>query len=300
MNRLPDRSTGAVLVGLIAFLTWGVVPLYWKRIADVAADRIVSHRTIWCLALLVIVVGVSAANRERLREALRHPRALWFSALAGWLIGINWFIYIWAVNHNRVVESSLGYYLSPLVTVALGAIVLRERLPALRWVAVGIASLGVLIKVITVGVFPWIAVSLCSTWGCYALIKRLAGLDTITGLVIECAALFPPSLLYLFLFVGPDSGPTFIEGWPRVPLFLVGGGIVTAVPLLCYAYATRRLTLATLGLMQYLTPTMTFLLGVLLYRETLGPIDLVMFGCIWFGLALYSWAGLRATAPTPV
>jgi chloramphenicol-sensitive protein RarD len=286
----PDssRATSGVLVGLIAFVSWGLVPLYWKLIDDVSADRIVAHRAIWCLAFLALVVGVSAARRDTLREVLKSPRSVAFSALAGWLIGINWFIYIWAVIHDHVIEASLGYFLSPLVTVALGALVLGERLPTQRWIAVTLASVGVLLKVVLLGTVPWIALSLCSTWGCYALVKKLAGLDSITGLIVESTSILPPALLYLAFAVGSDSGPSFAAGWPRVPLLLIGGGVITAVPLLCYAYATRRLTLATLGLLQYLTPTMTFLLGVFLFREPFVARDLFTFGCIWAGLVLYS------------
>ena len=275
-------------MGLVAFLTWGLVPLYWKLIAYVASDRIVCHRAIWCLAFLALVVAVSTRRRAALRDAMQQPKSLAYSALAGWLIGINWFIYIWSVINGHVIEASLGYFLSPLVTVAHGAFVLGERLPALRWVAVLLAAAGVLLKVVLHGTVPWIALSLCSTWGCYALVKRLAGLDSMTGLCIESASILPPALIYLLLFVGPDSGPGFAEGWPRVPILLMGGGVITAVPLICYAYATRRLTLATLGLMQYLTPTMTFLLGVFLYREPFARVDLVTFACIWAGLVLYS------------
>ncbi len=292
----PDstRARSGVLVGLIAFVTWGLVPLYWKLIDDVSADRIVAHRAIWCLAFLAIVVIVSATRRTALREAMKSPRSVAFSALAGWLIGINWFIYIWAVIHGYVIEASLGYFLSPLVTVAMGALVLGERLPALRWVAVSLASVGVLLKVVLLGTVPWIALSLCLTWGCYALVKKLAGLDSISGLIVESASILPPAMLYLLFAVGPDSGPGFAAGWPRVPMLLIGGGLITAVPLLCYAFATRRLTLATLGLMQYLTPTMTLLLGVFLYREPFVARDLFTFGCIWAGLVLYSTSSVES------
>lgn len=285
---VSSRTTSGVLVGLVAFVSWGLVPLYWKLIADVSADRIVCHRAIWCLAFLALVVALSTARRAAVHGALRNRRALWYSVAAGWLIGVNWLIYIWAVIHDRVIESSLGYFLSPLVTVALGALVLKERLPALRWVAVGLATAGVLLKIVLHGTVPWIALSLCTTWGSYALFKRLAGLDSITGLFIESASILPPAVIYLLFLVKADSGPDFWSGWPRVPLLLIGGGVITAVPLLCYAYATRRLTLATLGLMQYLTPSLTFLLGVFLYREPFARIDLVAFGCIWVGLVLYS------------
>lgn len=286
-----------MLVGLLAFLTWGLVPLYWKLIGDVASDRIVCHRAIWCLAFLALVVALSTRRRVALRDAMQQPKSLAYAALAGWLIGINWFIYIWSVINGHVIEASLGYFLSPLVTVALGAFVLGERLPALRWVAVLLAAAGVLLKVVLHGTVPWIALSLCSTWGCYALVKRLAGLDSMTGLCIENASILPPALIYLFFFIGPDSGPGFAEGWPRVPLLLVGGGVITAVPLICYAYATRRLTLATLGLMQYITPTMTFLLGVFLYREPFARVDLVTFACIWAGLMLYSASSKESRQP---
>lgn len=293
-DQTSSRATSGVLVGLIAFILWGIVPLYWKLIDDVAADRIVAHRAIWCLAFLAIVVAISTSRRASLRDAMQRPRSLAFSALAGWLIGINWFIYIWAVIHGHVIEASLGYFLSPLVTVALGAFVLGERLPRLRWVAVLLAAAGVLLKVALHGTVPWIALSLCTTWGSYALVKKLAGFDSMTGLFVESASILPPALLYLLFFVGAGSGPGFTEGWPRVPLLLIGGGVITAVPLLCYAYATRRLTLATLGLMQYLTPTMTFLLGVFLYREPFARVDLVTFGCIWAGLMLYSASSTEA------
>jgi chloramphenicol-sensitive protein RarD len=289
-----SRATSGVLIGLIAFVSWGLVPLYWKLIDDVSADRIVGHRAVWCLVFVAFVVMLSAGKRAAVQDAVKRPRSLAFSALAGWLIGINWLIYIWSVIRGHVIEASLGYFLSPLVTVALGAFVLGERLPTLRWVAVLLAAAGVLFKVILHGTVPWIALSLCSTWGCYALVKKLAGLDSITGLFIENVSILPPALLYLLFAVGADSGPGFVAGWPRVPLLLIGGGLVTAVPLLCYAYATRRLTLATLGLMQYLTPTMTFLLGVFLYREPFARTDLITFGCIWAGLVLYSASSTEA------
>ncbi len=167
-------------------------------------------------------------------------------------------------------------------------------MPKLRWVAVLLAATGVLIKVVLHGTVPWIALSLCLTWGSYALVKKLAGLDSMTGLFVEGASILLPALLYLTFAVGADSGPSFAAGWPRVPLLLIGGGVVTAVPLLCYAYATRRLTLATLGLMQYLTPTITFLLGVFLYQEPFARTDLITFGCIWAGLVLYSASSSEA------
>jgi chloramphenicol-sensitive protein RarD len=289
-----SRTTSGVLIGLIAFLSWGLVPLYWKLIDDVSADRIVSHRAVWSLVFVAFVVMLSASKRVAVQDALRRPHSLAFSALAGWLIGINWLIYIFAVIRGHVIESSLGYFLSPLVTVALGAFILGERLPRLRWVAVLLAATGVLIKVVLHGTVPWIALSLCATWGCYALVKKLAGFDSITGLFVEGASILLPALLYLTFAVGGDSGPGFVAGWPRVPLVLVGGGLVTALPLLCYAYATRRLTLATLGLMQYLTPTITFLLGVFLYHEPFALTDLITFGCIWAGLVLYSASSTEA------
>ncbi len=275
-------------------MSWGLVPLYWKLIDDVSADRIVAHRAIWSLVFVAFVVILSSGKRAAVQDAFRRPRSLAFGALAGWLIGINWLIYIFAVIRGHVIEASLGYFLSPLVTVALGAFVLGERLPTLRWVAVLLAAAGVLLKVILHGTVPWIALSLCSTWGCYALVKKLAGLDSMTGLFVEGVAILPPAFLYLILAPGIGAGPGFVVGWPRVPLLLIGGGVVTAVPLLCYAYATRRLTLATLGLMQYITPTMTFLLGVFLYREPFARTDLITFGCIWAGLVLYSASSTEA------
>ncbi|MBS0661023.1 MAG: EamA family transporter RarD [Verrucomicrobia bacterium] len=303
---IPADATGqagrrGLLVGFIAFLSWGLVPLYWRLLGEVSSVRIVCHRAVWCFAFIALVVAASATQRDQLRAALRQPRAVWLCALAGWLIGINWLVFIWAVNHERVLQSSLGYYLSPLVTVALGAVALHERLPRLRWIAVACAGTGVILKVVASGEAPTIALALCGTWGCYALVKRFAGLDTITGLVIESAALLPPAILLLAATTDPTGPPFLGAGW-TIPLLLVGGGPLTALPLLCYAYATRRLTLATLGLMQYLTPTMTFLLGVFLYREPFGRIDFVMFAFIWVGLTLYSLAPIwsrRAAAATP-
>lgn len=281
-------SSGA-LVALGAFLAWGLVPLYWRELSDVSALRIVCHRAIWACLFFALIGFSSASYRANLAAALANRRAAWLSALAGWLIGINWLIFIWAVTHERVLQSSLGYYLSPLVTVALGSVVLAEKLPPLRWVAVAFAATGVIYKIVAAGVAPWIALSLCGTWGCYALVKRLAGLDSFSGMMIESAALLPPGLLLLFL-QGDPTGPGFFDSGWRVPLLLVGGGPVTAIPLLCYAYATRRLPLATLGLMQYLTPTITFALGIFLYREPFNRIDFLMFVFIWVGLTIYSVA----------
>lgn len=276
-------------MGLVAFLAWGLVPLYWRQLSDVSAVRIVCHRAIWCALFIAVVVAFSATHRASVSAALRNPRAAWLSALAGWLIGINWLVFIWAVNHERVLQSSLGYYLSPLVTVALGAVVLKEKLPPLRWLAVVLAGTGVLLKIIGSGVAPTIALALCGTWGTYALVKRFAALDTITGLMIESAALVPPALVLLFWDSDP-GGPAFFASGLAIPLLLLGGGPVTALPLLGYAYATRRLTLATLGLMQYLTPTMTFALGIFLYREPFNRVDFAMFVFIWLGLTIYTLA----------
>lgn len=295
MSELNPASADAaeqrrgLLIGFVAFLSWGLVPLYWRLLGEVSSLRIVCHRAVWCFAFIALVVAASSTHRTQLAAALRQPRAVWLCALAGWLIGINWLVFIWAVNHDRVLQSSLGYYLSPLVTVALGAVALKERLPRLRWLAVALAGTGVGIKIAFSGEAPTIAFALCGTWGCYALVKRFAALDTITGLTIESAALLPPALVLLALKTDP-TGPPFFGAGAAVPLLLIGGGPLTALPLLCYAYATRRLTLATLGLMQYLTPTMTFLLGVFLYREPFRFIDFVMFGFIWVGLTIYSLA----------
>ena len=207
-----SRATSGVLIGLIAFVSWGLVPLYWKLIDDVSADRIVAHRAIWSLVFVAFVVVLSSAKRASVQDALTRPRSLAFGALAGWLIGINWLIYIFAVIRGHVIKASLGYFLSPLVTVALGAFVLGERLPMLRWVAVLLAAAGVLLKVILHGTVPWIALSLCSTWGCYALVKKLAGLDSMSGLFVEGVAILPPALLYLIFAPGDRRRPGIL--WP--------------------------------------------------------------------------------------
>ncbi len=292
----PSRERAGVLAGLAAFGIWGLVPLYWRMLGGVSADRIIAHRVLWSALIFGAATLALPEARRALAAVVASRRRLLLTAAAGWLVGANWLIFIWAVLQGRLTETSLGYYLTPLCSVLLGSLVLGEKLGRWRWAAVGLAGAGVGAKVILAGVFPWIGLSLCVTFGFYGLLKKKAALDALAGLCVETLALTPAAAVWLAWFSdGPGAGPEFFaaESWPRVALLLVGGGIVTAAPLLGYAFAARRLPLSTLGLMQYLTPTMTFAMGIFLFREPFGVGEAAAFGLIWAGLVLYTWAGVR-------
>jgi chloramphenicol-sensitive protein RarD len=271
------------------FLIWGLVPVYWKQLAGINPVELITHRIVWSLVFLLGVIGWQR-NFPALRDAFRSGRLIGLNLLSSVLLAANWTVYVWAVNSGHVIESSLGYFLVPLVNVALGSVLLHERLRPLQWTAIGFAALGVAFLLFRVGHVPWIALSLAGTWAGYGLLKKKSALGAITGLTVETLLLFPIAAALLLWWHRTGEGAL-----GRVDLrqhgFVLSVGVVTAVPLLLFAYGAQRIRLTTLGLLQYLAPTVQFLLGYYLYREPFDAARLQAYGLIWLGLALYSADG---------
>jgi chloramphenicol-sensitive protein RarD len=281
-----------ILYALAAYGMWGLLPVYWKALGALSASEVLAHRVLWTVlftAALVFALG----QRGDLASALRSRRERVALVVAGLLIGVNWLTFLWAVNHERIVETSLGYYLNPLVNVVLGVAVLGERLRRAQLVAVALAALGVSVLVARHGGVPWIALTLASTFGLYGLAHKLCRARPLAGLTIETGALAPLAAAFLLLGASAPGG-AIVEAPLRTQVMLVAAGPVTALPLLFFASATRRLRLSTLGLFQYLAPTLSLLLAVFAYGEPFTLAHAGAFACIWGALALYTWDSWRA------
>ncbi len=284
-----DRKGLAVAAG--TFALWGVVPVYWSLLKVVPALHIVMHRIVW--SALLVVGWLLLREGWRWLDAVRaQPRAMAILALTSVLIAGNWGIYIWAVNNGHVIETSLGYFINPLINVALGVLVLRERLTRLQWVAVACAAAGVAWLTWSAGTPPWISLSLAISFALYGLLRKLAPVDAVAGLGVESLYLFLPALLFV-LWGEFGHGGGFVDGWGwRIDLLLVLGGVITAAPLIGFAYGVRRIPFSLVGLLQYIAPTLQLLLGVFFYKEAFGPERAVGFAIIWAGLLLYAGEGL--------
>lgn len=276
---------GGVLAAAGAYILWGVLPAYWKLLNEVPAYEIYCHRVAWSLLLtlgLIVLLGRKDAFR---RAAGERKNRITFSATA-LLLTINWLLYIWAVNAGYIVESSLGYFINPLINVLFGMIFFRERMRPMQWAAIFFAVLGVLYLTFYYGQFPWIALVLAVTFAIYGLLHKQNPLDPLDGLCLETAVLFVPSVIFLFgleVMQGGSFGHIELSG----SLLLAGAGIITTIPLLLFGYAAHKIPLSTLGLLQYLAPSINLLLGVFVYGEDFSRQRMVGFLLIWIGLALY-------------
>lgn len=283
------------LLGLTTFCIWGLFPLYFKAVQQFEALEIVSQRAIWSAVFgsLALLLWKHAGWWQAL---LDHPKRIALLALSSMLIASNWLIYVWAVNNDHMVEASLGYYITPLVNVLLGLVVLRERLRPLQWMAVGLAALGVLLQLITLGDFPWISIGLALSFGSYGLLRKQAPVAALPGMVVETWLLLPLALGWLLLC---SSGPSSEAAFWSTPeaLWLVAAGPVTLIPLLCFNAAARHLPYSTLGFLQYITPTLLLLLAVWVYHESFPHDQLLAFNFIWMGLAVYSYDIWRLMRP---
>lgn len=277
-----DRT--GLLQGVGAYLIWGLLPLYFILLRGVGSGEVVASRVLFSLLFLAGVLAV-ARRWAKLRAAIGDLRTVAGLALSAALISVNWLVYIWAVQHQQVLAGSLGYFLNPLVSVLLGVVILKERLTRLQVAAVVIAAVGVAILAAGAADGLWISLTLAVSFGVYGLVRKLVRVEALEGLMIETALLAPIALAYLAWL---DSGPGIALGsTPRITWLLIASGIITAVPLLLFAASARRLPLATVGLLQYIAPTLQFLLAVLVLGETLTTAHIVCFACIWTGIALY-------------
>lgn len=290
-----------MLYALCAYLAWGSFPIYFKSLHDIAPLEILLHRMVWALGFLLIVLAVRK-QWAWLSAVLRQPKVLAGFTASALLLSTNWFVYIWAVNHDRIIDASLGYFMTPLVNVLLGFLVLGERLRRLQWAAVLIATIGVAWLTWENGHLPWIGLTLGLTFGTYGLLRKTATLGALEGLSLETLLLFPLAILVLGVMAWNGQN-SFIHAPATSQWLLVAAGPITAIPLLMFASAARRIPLSTLGLLQYITPTLQLLVGVWLYHEPFNSARLIGFAAIWIALGLYSadgvWQSYRPTASEP-
>jgi chloramphenicol-sensitive protein RarD len=283
--RMSGRNLG-LAAGIAAYTSWGIVPLYFKAVAAAPPLEVLAHRVVWALVMLVCLLAWQRRLPDLL-AALRPGRTLAMLAASTILIALNWLVYIWAVAEGRVLDGSLGYFMTPLVNVVLGVAVLRERIERPVAVAVTVAAAGVLYLAASAAHAPWTSLILAGSFGGYGLLRKLAPVGATVGLTVETALLCPAGLVYLLWMYGARR-LSFGVGNPRLDLLLILAGPVTAVPLIFFAAAARRLPLTTLGFLQYLSPTLQFLLAVFLWKEPLPLARVIAFACIWIGLAIFT------------
>lgn len=275
-----------IAYGLAAYGLWGLLPIYWKFLHDIPAGEILAHRMVWSL----VFVAALLFYRQKwawVKTAVQDKRTLLIYFVAAVFLAVNWGVYIWAVNAGFVIETSLGYFINPLVNVLFGFLFLGERLRPWQLAAVGIASMGVLYLTISYGALPWISLTLAFSFGTYALLKKKAPLNSLEGFSLETALLFLPALGYLLYLEGQGAG-SFGHVTTTTTTLLMLTGIATAVPLILFAAAARRATLSALGIMQYIAPTMQFFLGLYLYNEPFDQTKLIGFILIWIALIIYT------------
>ena len=283
-----------LLFGISAYIIWGLLPLYWKLVEEAGAYEILAHRGIWSLLICISLLAL----RKQLKSAyvmVRSSRTLSLLFLASGLLTINWGVYIWSVTVNRVVEAALGYYITPLINVTFGVLLLREKLRPAQWIAVALAAAGVVILTLGYGSLPWIALVLAISWGSYSLIKKSLNLGALETLSLETLFAFLPNLVFLFIIQGNGSAE-FGSTW-TISLLLFGAGAATVVPLLLFNGSTIRLPLSTVGLLQYITPTIMFFIGIFINNEDISMTKVIGFAFIWLALAVLSRDLYRSSRP---
>jgi chloramphenicol-sensitive protein RarD len=276
-----------------AFTIWGVVPIYFRAMKVASPVEIIAHRVVWSVLFLVLVLAVSRGFAG-LRAVARRPRTVALLGLTSALVATNWLTFVWAVNAGRILDTSLGYFITPQVNVLLGSVFLRERLRRAQWVGVALAAAGVLNQIWLLGALPWISLVLAITFGCYGLFRKRIDIDPLTGLLVETLLAAPLALGYL-AHLAAAHALQFGHRSRAVDLLLASLGVVTAVPLLLFAAGARRIRLVTVGFLQYIAPTMTFAIAVFLYGEALGPARALTFAFIWAGIVVYALDSRRAS-----
>jgi chloramphenicol-sensitive protein RarD len=279
-------AKAGALAAAVCYFSWGLVPLYWKQLAEINPVELIAHRHVWSLVFVLILVAAQRSFGE-VRAALATPRSLGLNFLSATLLTANWLVYVWGVNTGHVIECSLGYFLVPLVNVALGRWVLHERLRRVQWIAIACAATGVAVMIAQLGQPPWIALALAGTWGAYGLLRKKSPLGSLTGLTVETLLLAPFAVGFL-LWQNHTGAGALGRVDASTHALVLSAGVITAIPLLLFAFGARRIRLSTMGLLQYLAPSVQFVLGVWVYHETISRERLTGFAFIWAGLALYT------------
>lgn len=277
--------------GLLAYGIWGFFPLFFRQLSHLSPMDVLSNRAVWA-CLFVGLLLTLRRNWGKVLAVFRTPRQFAMLALAALLVGSNWLMFLWAVAHQQVVASSLGYFLTPLVNVLLGLVVLKERLNRLEWISVAFALAAIVNEVIALGGLPWVSLFLAATFGTYGLVRKQVPVDALSGLWLETLAMLPVCAIYA-LWMAQSGHLVFATHDLPTALLLVGAGIITAVPLMAFAAATQRLDLATVGMLMYINPTLQFATAVWIFGEPMETVRLVSFALIWSGLFVFSWSAWR-------
>ncbi|MFL6556574.1 MAG: EamA family transporter RarD, partial [Bacillus sp. (in: firmicutes)] len=284
-----ETQRGVFQAGFSYFL-WGLLPIYWKLLGHVNAKEILASRVVWSFIFMIIILLLSkkwGLFLHTIKGFAKNKKQMSALTIASLLISVNWFIYIWAVNSGHMIEASLGYYINPLISILLGMIVLKEKLTVYQYISFFLAAIGVLIISISHGQFPWIAILLALSFGLYGLAKKLINVDSVVGLTLETLVITPIAVIYMgFLFINGSNA--FLSAGMQTNLLLIGAGVATAVPLLYFAKGAQKIPLSLLGFLQYISPTLTLLLGVFVYHEHFSKIQLLSFMFIWLALTVYS------------
>ena len=286
-----SQPAAGVLFAFGAFLIWGLGPLYWKALDQVGALEIIMHRIIWSFVFLFPII-VASRRWGEFKTTITDAKLLSILLITAILVGGNWLIYVWAVNNGRVLQASLGYYINPLVNVVLGMVFLKERLRRAQVVAVSLATLGVLNLAFRYGSFPWVSIALASSFGTYGLVRKMADVGALVGLTVEMLLLSVPAIFWVSHLLQSGTG-SFLHAGLQTDLLLLGTGIFTATPLLLFNLGAKRITLASLGFIQYTAPTGMFLLGITVFNEPFTHVQALTFGLIWTALSIYSWDTVR-------
>jgi len=275
---------------LLAYLMWGFLPIYWRWLHDVPALELLAHRVLWATVLLAPIVMIF--DRRNFRTALRDRASIAVALIAGLMLTGNWFIYLWAISAERLVEASLGYYINPLVSVLLGVVFLRERLTRIQVVALFSALAGVLVLTVTHGRVPWISLALAASFGVYGLVKKVGRLGSLVGLFVEMWLVAPAAAAYLIVLQRTGHA-AFASGNPVTTILLTGAGVFTVMPLFLFGAAARRIPLSRVGFLQYIAPTTMLIIGTLLFGEPFATSQAASFGLIWVALGLYTFSLIR-------
>ncbi len=286
MNRKTHLA--GVGFGLLAYSIWGFFPLYFRQLSHVSPMDVLSHRALWGFIFVALLLTLRQ-GWGRVIAVFKTPRQFAMLALAAFLVGSNWLMFLWAVAHQQVVASSLGYFLTPLVNVLLGLLVLKERLNKLEWISVGLAFAAIANEIMALGSLPWVSLFLAATFGTYGLVRKQVPVDALSGLWLETLAMLPVCGIYA-LWMAQSGHMVFTPENGLTATLLIGAGILTALPLMFFAAATQRLDLATVGMLMYINPTMQFITAIWIFGEPLQTARLVSFALIWIGLIVFSWS----------
>ncbi|WP_338364260.1 EamA family transporter RarD [uncultured Pseudoalteromonas sp.] len=286
MSIANEQRKGGIFACL-AFLMWGLAPIYFKQIQHVSAFEILTHRVVWSVVFLVLVVSV-LKYWDKVKRIVVQPKIILMLVLTSSILGFNWGLFIWAVNNNHMLDASLGYYINPLLNVLLGMLFLGERLRKLQGVAVFLAFAGVLLQLVSFGSFPVVAFSLATSFAIYGLLRKKLPVEALPGILLEALILLPVALIYWWVMAPTPTSDLALNDWHTNAL-LISAGIITTLPLLCFTGAAKRLQYTTLGFFQYIGPSLMFMLAVVFYGEVFDAERVITFACIWSALAIFTW-----------